>query len=475
MQGAEAVAHHEVLARIAVETRLQDIGAQTRAALDATLIDTIGCAIAAAPEAFCQNAIKASQAANGAGLCSVMGRPERLSPAGAAMLNGTLGHGYDFDDVHLPSVAHFSTIVIPAALAACELFNADGKTVLEAVLVGDEVGGRIGWAACSGEWGGTSIRNRGFFPTAVLGTIAAATAVAKVARLDAAQTEQAIAIACSYAAGVAAISRGDNSTKRTQAGWAAQAGLSAALLAREGFTGPDAVLETSQGFLDAFTGGHYRAQALARTPDMPWVCEEMSFKYYPLEYVIHPLVELCNAARPAIEGRHHEITSIEASATARFVTLFTPKDKKISPADPFMALMSAPYCIARALTKPGTGHLWLRDFREDYVFDENLRSLADRVEFKADPSFDSVFPHHVAGGLRILSGDVVLWQGKLDDVYGSLQRPLTQAHLLEKFFGNCNALGATQSGAILESIDGLSSEPDARWIARLRAGTLTSD
>ena len=118
--------------------------------------------------------------------------------------------------------------------------------------------------------------------------------------------------------------------------------------------------------------------------------------------------------------------------------------------------------------------MWLRDFREDYVFDENLRSLAGKVEFKPDPCFDSVFPHHVAGGLRFLSGDTVLWQGKLDDVYGSLERPLTQAHLLEKFFGNCEAVGASQAGAILECINGLSLEPDARWIARLRAGTVTS-
>ena len=75
------MAHHQDLARIAVETRLQDIGAQTRAALDAVLIDTIGCAMAAAPEAFSQNAIKAAQATHGGGLCSVIGRSERLTPS----------------------------------------------------------------------------------------------------------------------------------------------------------------------------------------------------------------------------------------------------------------------------------------------------------------------------------------------------------------------------------------------------------
>jgi 2-methylcitrate dehydratase PrpD len=461
--------YHQDLARMAVDTTLASIGEATRTALLATIVDTVGCAAASAPEAFTQSAINASMSGGGAGQCSVIGRAEKLTPAGAAMLNATLGHGYDFDDVHLPSITHFSTIVIPAAMAACELTGADGKTFLEAVLVGDEVGGRIGWAVCSDEWGGTSIRNRGFFPTAILGTLAAAVAVAKVLRLDAEKTSQAIAIAASYAGGLAGVSRGDNSTKRTQAGWAAQAGLSAALLAREGFTGPDSVLETKQGFFEAFTGNHYRPEALQRKPGMPWVCEEMSFKYYPLEYIIHPLVEMCHQARGAVQGRLAEVTSIEAGATARFVTLFEPRETKSSPADPFMALMSAPYCIARALTKPGSGHLWLSDFQQDYVLDDVTRALARKVAFVTDPSFDAVFPHHVAGSLRVLVGDEVLWQGRLDDVYGSLDRPMSQAHMLEKFHGNCSALGAGHGERMLDAIGSIATAQDASWIARLRA------
>ncbi|VWX57510.1 putative 2-methylcitrate dehydratase [Burkholderiales bacterium 8X] len=466
------MAYHHDLARMAVACSLRDIGSETRKALELTIIDTLGCAAASAPEDFAIAAERSQLATTGSGACSVIGRAQRLTPSGAAFMNATLGHGYDFDDVHLPSVAHFSTIVIPAAMAACELFDADGRTFLEAVMTGDEVGGRIGWAACSTEWNGTAVRNRGFFPTAILGTIAAAAAVAKVARLDEASFAQAIAIACSYAGGLAAISRGDNSTKRTQAGWAAQAGLAAALLAKEGFTGPDAVLETNQGFFEAFTGNHFRPEALQRTADMPWVCEEMSFKWYPLEYIIHPLVEMTHRARADVLPRLADVTRIEASATSRFVTLFTPKATKTAPADPFMALMSAPYCIARALLKPGTGHLFLPDFREDYVFDEATRSLASKVDFTTDPSFEAVFPQHVAGALRFFAGDELLWQGRVDDAYGSLHRPMSRADLTGKFETNCAQLGRGYAATALETLEGLDSRPDARWIGRLRAGDL---
>ena len=464
---------HEDLARMVVNTGCELIGDDTRRALLATVIDTVGCAAASAGDEFAADAIKANVALSGRGPCSVIGRADRLAPVGAAMLNGTLAHGYDFDDVHLPSVGHLSTAVIPAALAACELVDAGGSAFLDAVLVGDEVGGRIGWAACAPEWGGSAIRTHGSFPTAILGTMGAAAAVAKILRLGESATAQALAIAASYAAGLACISRGDNSTKRTQAGWAAQSGLAAALLAREGFTGPQAVLETRQGFFEAFTGNNYRAEALQRQPGMPWVCEEMSFKYYPLEYIIHPLVEMASKARGAIGGRLDTIVSIEASTTSRFITLFEPQASKVSPADRFMALISAPYCIARALTKPGTGELFLRDFQQDYVLDDEVRALAMKVRFGPNPELDAVFPHHVAGELTVRgAGGAVLWQGRIEDVYGSLQRPLSETHLIEKFHANCSGLAPGAGTAILEALGNLPSAKDAQWIAKLRGSAV---
>lgn len=155
---------HEQLASMVVDTRLDDLAPATARALYRTVVDTVGCAAAAATDELAADAVRASAAFGGAGGCVVIGSDLKLAPAAAAMVNATLAHGFDFDDVHLPSVAHFSTLVIPAAMAACEMFGAGGQEFLEAVLVGDEIGGTIGAAARSPESAGSSVRAHGFFP-----------------------------------------------------------------------------------------------------------------------------------------------------------------------------------------------------------------------------------------------------------------------------------------------------------------------
>jgi len=462
------MALHLELAREAAQLEWCELGAEAAAGLARTVLDTVGCMLGSAPEAFADAALAALGETSGAGVCAVAGRRERLPMAAAAMANGTLAHGYDYDDVHMPSIAHLSAAVVPAAMAAAQSAGADGKTFLAAVAAGDEVAGRLGRALCFPELGGSAVRARGFFPTAILGTIGAAVAAARVARLDVGRMAQAIAIASSYAAGLAAISRGDNSTKRSQAGWAAQCGIQAAWMARHGFTGPDSVLETPQGFFEAYAGGCFREDRLGRSSGDPWVCEEMSFKWYPLEYMIHPLVELAVRSRPIVLPALERVTRIEASVPRRFATLFLPRPGKVRPGDRFMALISAPYCIARSLLHPGSGHLFLDDFRETgYRLDPQIEALAERVEFVENDALDEVFPMHVAGRLRVLAGNDTVWEGALDDVYGSPCRPLSDAHLMEKFRDNCRSLGPARTDALLESLGNIAQAPDAGWVAQL--------
>lgn len=463
-------AFHEQLAEMAVATRLGDLGTHTLDCLKRTVVDTVGVMVASASEPFAAECVSVCDAMWGVGSgsdeCTLIGLDRRVPPGSAAMVNATLGHGFDFDDVHLPALAHLSTVVIPAAMAACEKFNKGGERFLEGVLVGDEVGGRIGWAVCSSEWAGSSIRERGFFPTSVLGTIGAAVAVSKVIGLPTNVTAQAIAISMSLAGGLACISRGDNTTKRTQAGWAAQAGFAAAMMAHEGYTGPRDVLETRQGFLSAFAGNRFHADQFARRKDAPWVCEEMSYKYYPVEYFIHPFIEMAHGARETLRSRLREVTSIEVSTAASIATVFTPIETKASPESSYAALISGPYCIARALTKETTGHLDLSDFRESYVMNGTIQELASKVAFVPDERFDSAFPRHVGGRLVIRSHDKVLWESEMADVYGSLERPMTGADMLEKFRKNCAGWGDEYSEHVLDLLGRVAELPDSSWIAK---------
>ena len=97
-----------------------------------------------------------------------------------------------------------------------------------------------------------AVHKAGFHPTAVFGTIAAAAAVGAALKLDARQLANALGIAGSMASGIIEYLADGSSTKRMHAGWAAQSGLRAALLARAGFTGPRTVLEGVHGLFHGF-------------------------------------------------------------------------------------------------------------------------------------------------------------------------------------------------------------------------------
>ena len=164
-----------------------------------------------------------------------------LTPADAALVNGTSAHVLDYDDVGMDG--HPSAVLTSAILAEGWPLGASGLDALTAYVVGYEV-----WALMQDLEPGR-MHERGFHPTAIWGTLACAAACARLNRLDAQQTTHAIAIAASLAAGVSA--NFGTMTKSLHVGRSAQAGVLAARLAKAGFTGSPDALEHSRGFMRA--------------------------------------------------------------------------------------------------------------------------------------------------------------------------------------------------------------------------------
>src|SRR5262245_28481786 len=121
---------------------------------------------------------------------------EGLGAPDAALLCGAAAHALDYDDVALSG--HPSAVLVPAILAEAQDSGADGAAMASAYVCGYEV------------WAELIRRDRdqhhlkGWHPSAVFGTVAAAAAGAVLRRLDAAQTSTAVGIAASLAGGVAA-------------------------------------------------------------------------------------------------------------------------------------------------------------------------------------------------------------------------------------------------------------------------------
>src|SRR5579875_2309557 len=213
------------------------------------VLDLVGNIIRARHDAESTPPLLAATRALGlaSGNAGVFGDGARYSPAGAAFINGTLGHSLDFDDTHAAGSLHPGCPVIPAALAAGEMAGASGADVLAAIIAGYEITCRVALALPAGDH-----YQRGFHPTATCGVFGAAAAASRVFGLDADATASALGIALSQSAGSLQFLANGAWTKRFQVGWAAMAGLTAAALAREGFKGASEALEGRLGFLHAY-------------------------------------------------------------------------------------------------------------------------------------------------------------------------------------------------------------------------------
>ena len=185
-------------------------------------------------------------------------------------------HGEDFDDTFEGGPVHAGAVIVPGVLAACERHAPDGASALLGIAVGVETMCRLSLVAPK------LVHKAGFHPTAVLGAMAAAAGIGAALKLDRRQIIDALGIAGSMASGIIEYLAEGAWTKRLHPGWAAQAGLRAALLAKHGFFGPRTVFEGTHGFFHGFahtTKGDY--SALTGDFGERWVAETLAFKPYP--------------------------------------------------------------------------------------------------------------------------------------------------------------------------------------------------
>src|SRR3982075_1644278 len=222
----------ELLARKIAALDPARLPAAVRRKSEDLAVDVVGLCLTARNEDY----VKAALAGwDEDGLCTAIGHAKPMSPAGAAFVNGTAIHGEDFDDTFEGGPVHAGAVIVPAVLAACERYNPDGPSALLGIAVGVEVMCRLSTVAP------TLAHKAGFHPTAIFGAAGAAAGVATALGLDRRQTVDALGIVGSMASGIIEYLAEGTWTKRMHAGWAAQSGLRAALLAQHGFVGPRTV------------------------------------------------------------------------------------------------------------------------------------------------------------------------------------------------------------------------------------------
>jgi 2-methylcitrate dehydratase PrpD len=408
------------------------------------LVDLVGLCVSARNEDY----VKAALAAwDDDGICTAIGHARPMSAAGAAFVNGTAAHGEDFDDTFEGGPVHAGAVIVPAVLAASERYNPNGPSALLGIAVGVEVMCRLSTVAP------TLAHKAGFHPTAIFGAAGAAAGVAAALGLDRRQTVDALGVVGSMASGIIEYLAEGTWTKRMHAGWAAQSGIRAALLARAGFSGPRTVFEGVHGLFHGFTNtieGDY--DVLIGDFGTHWVTETVAFKPYPCGTMTHPYIDCARrlAARGVKADEIKEIVCEVGEGTVH--RLWEPLAAKQTPKNGYAGKFSTPYCIAAGFIR---GNVGLSDFTDEAVQEAAVLALARKVRYEIDPA--NPYPRNFTGHIRASLADGQIVEERQSHMRGGAREPLTRQDIEDKFLlnakhGGWSAAAAKQALALMGTL-----------------------
>ena len=295
----------------------------------------------------------------------------------AAIVNGVAAHALDYDDVAYRG--HPSAVLVPAILAEAQALGASGRDMIVAYAAGYET-----WAELV-DREPDQHHEKGWHPTGIFGSIAAAAACASLRKLDAEKTAHAIALGASQSAGIMA--NFGTMTKPFHAGRSAQSGVLAARLAANGFTASLDALEHRQGFLAAVSpkGRMNRDAPLAAGRTWRMLDEKLSVKKYPLCYCTHRALDAVLDLVRATPIDPATIDSVTVSTSPHYAGIL----RNHAPQTALEGKFSMEFAMACALT---TGRAGPAELRDDLVTSAQVQALMKRVSVRTDDREDPEMP-----------------------------------------------------------------------------------
>ena len=364
------------------------------------------------------------------------------SPLVAAIANAAASHVAEQDDLHNSSVLHPATVVFPPALAVAQAIGASGGELLAAVVAGYEVGIRVG------EFLGRS-HYKIFHTTGTAGTLAAAAAVGRLLGLDADRMAHAFGSAGTQAAGLWEFLREAADSKQLHTAHAASAGLTAAYLAADGFTGARRIFEGAQGMAAAFSRDADPARLVDRLGER-WALAETSFKFHASCRHTHPAADALLDAMRCNRLRADDIESVTAHVHQGAIDVLGPV------VDP-QTVHQSKFSIGTVLGLVAVhGSAGLGDF-DAHWRDADVAALRERVAMALDADVDAAYPARWIGKVTVQTRDGRTFTSRIDEPKGDPGNPLDRAEIESK----AERLAAYRDGA--------SSAEMRRAIARIRA------
>ena len=375
---------------------------------------------------------------------TLIGLNRKASLEHAALINGAAAHALDYDDTLVSFLGHPSVTLFPSLLALSEARGKSGREFLTAYLIGLQTGGTIG--ACAGldhylgGWHGTS----------TLGHLASAAGCAKLLGLDLERTLCALGIGGTLASGLKR--NFGTMVKPFHAGRASAAGLTAALLAEDGFTAAPDILEGPQGFFEALKGKVN--EDILGFLGLGWDVVNLSQKYHASCHATHSPLE---AARDCVAEHGIEVEKIERIRV--FCSEVTMQAAaKLTPKTGLEGKFSVPYCVANALLRDVTG---MAAFTDEMVRDPAVKALTAKVELQKDPQKTAL-----EATVEIVTRDGRTFSAFSDILQKIPPLEKKQQNVRAKFLDLAGpVIGAEKAVKIADAVAGLEKVADMRQIA----------
>lgn len=383
---------------------------------------------------------------------SILFGESRAASSDAALINGTAGHALDFDDVALGG--HPSTVLVPAILAEAERLDASGTDALRAYLVGYEV------------WAELFVREqdayhlKGWHPTAVLGTVGAAAAIAHLNRLSPEQCRHALALAASMACGV--VANFGTMTKPLHAGRAAAASIDAVRLAAAGLTAAPDAFEHHAGYLAALSpnGRVDRSSPASQLGKTLRVLDYgLSIKKYPTCYATHRVIDGVLDLARSRSLRADDVKEVRARIGVAQASML----RNHSPVTGLEAKFSLEFAVASALV---AGKVGLSELTDNFVAQGAVRDLMRKVNIITDDSQCPIEPvFSINDRVEVVLNDgTTLDSGDIRFARGNAKAPLGDVDLRAKFLDCTADAEGVDAAALYARLTELQSVPSMRTL-----------
>jgi 2-methylcitrate dehydratase PrpD len=358
--------------------------------------------------------------------CTVVGWPKKVPAMNAAFANAVQCYGFDYIDDHNESNAHPSAATIPTSMAMAEALKRNGKDLIVAIALGNEVVCRVGSAFLG------QMYYQCFHPTSTCGTFGAAISASKLMKLNRQQTIYSQGIAGSMVAGLMAWNSEGSFTKRLQAGHPAMSGIIAAKMAQKGFNGPSDIYEGKEAFLNAYSfNRQWDTKYITEGLGKEWVFATSSIKAYPCCRYSGGHIDACLEIVSKYKPDPNKIKKVLIRSSKYTMVLLTdPKENKWNPKTVVDGQFSMPYQAAIAFVR---GKVGIDEFTEVSLNNRQARELMKKVEVVLDPEFERRYPEQYSSSVTITMDDGHEYTAVVDNPRGDKRNPITYDEMKEKF------------------------------------------